>query len=114
MQRQFYTWWFHLKRTFPERVKWLIGSLLGVSFLCWFFTTQSPEQGSAIAIAIVVVTIIVGSSIQFLFNNVRRSGIICVGVGAFLTLRVLKLADPLYFILLVLFLTSLELSLRNR
>jgi hypothetical protein len=114
MHRRVISWWFHFKKSYPDRIKWLIAGILGLSFLSWFITTQSPEQGSVIVTGITVITLTAGSIIQFLFNNVRRTGLLCIGVAIYLILRVLKLSDPLYNILLLLFLISLELSMRNR
>jgi hypothetical protein len=115
MKSRFRMWFFHFQKSFHERFPWALGGILGISILSWFFTTKTPEQGSIIiAVGIIGIASTVCCFLQFLFDNVRRSILVSVGGAIFLTLRTLRLTDPLYVILLILFLISIELSTRNR
>ena len=103
-----------MRKTFPERFPWLFGSIIGISLLSWFLNMYAPQQGSTIFIGIFLIIATLFCLLQFLIYNVRHVSIICIGGAAYLFLHAIKLADPLYVILLILFLISLELSIRNR
>ena len=114
MPSKFDHWLHNFKKSFPIQLPWLLAGIFGLSLMSWFLTTQAPEQGSTVAFGIFLIIATLFCFLQFFLNNVRRSIIVCFGGATFLILRALKLNDPLYFILLLLFLVSIELSTRNR
>lgn len=93
---------------------WLIGGIFGVSLLGWFTNSFDPN-GRLILLGffslIFSTTVVFG---LFLLNNVRRSMLLGLGFTTFLLLRYLHLHHPLYLVLLLASLISLELYFQKR
>jgi hypothetical protein len=87
---------------------------IGISFLAWFFHTIPPKAGSVIFLGICLMCAILFCFLYAITNNVRRSLLWSIGGGVFFILRAAKLHDPLYIVLLIALLASLEMALKNK
>ncbi len=97
-----------------RNVWWLILGITGLSGLAWFMNTIPPDSMSQIIEFLLIILVTSFVSAQFLLNNVRRAVLVSVGFSIFLVLRYLGLRDPIYLILLVASLISLEMLLSKK
>lgn len=88
--------------------------MISLSILAWFFNTLPPKEGSVIVLGIFLLLATLVCFLISFVNNVRHVVLISGGVGAFLVLRALKLHDPLYILLLLAFLCSLEYAFKRK
>lgn len=93
---------------------YLIVGVFGVSTLAWFINAYPPDKPFRIVIFLGLIGFSSTFLSLFLFKNVRRAILLSSGLTVFLLLRYLGLREPLYLILLLASLVSLELSLRKR
>lgn len=87
----------------------LILGISGLSSLGWFINSFSPNSWQKISFFFFLVFL---SSIlisQYLLRNLRRAFLVSTGLTVFLILRALDLRSPLYIVLLLACLISLEL-----
>lgn len=93
---------------------WLVLGITGTGGLGWFMNTFSPS--SRLTICAFFALFFAASSFLGLYalNNVRRAILLGLGVSAFLLLRYLQLRHPLYVVLLVASLISLEVFFQKR
>jgi len=106
-------WHFESRRR-VFRLNFFLSGLTGVSILAWFFNTIPPKEGSAITIAIILITATLFCFLYSFLKNVRRCVLWSSGVGVFFTLRAIGLHDPLYILLLLAVLVSLEYAVSKR
>lgn len=93
---------------------WLVYSILGISILGWLTNAFAPDQRLIFILFFFIIFFTCLSLCLYLFNNVRRSVLLSLGIIAFLLLRFLQLRHPLYLVLLLASLISLELYFQNR
>ena len=108
-----------LNQLFPSRtrilrINFLLAGIAELSLLAWIFNTIPPKEGSVILLTIILIWMILFCFLAAFIKNVRRCLLWSSGVGIFLILRAAKLHDPLYLILLIALLASLELALKNK
>ncbi|OGG11638.1 hypothetical protein A2Z00_01100 [Candidatus Gottesmanbacteria bacterium RBG_13_45_10] len=97
----------------PRNIWWLIISISGLSAIGWIIHTFPPE-GPILGVFFLFLFAVSYFASLFLFNIVRRSLTISLGVMLFFMLRYLQLHNPLYIILLIACLFSLELYFQKR
>ncbi len=88
--------------------------LVGFAVLGWFIITFEPTSWQKIAVFFFILFL---SSIfvsQYLLKNTRRALLISVGLTVFLLLRLLNLREPIYLILLITTIASLEVLFQKR
>lgn len=98
-----------------RRNSWfLLFGLIGLSGLGWYVNNVAPNSFQALLIFFV--TFFLSSSLILLYflNNVRRGLLLSVGIVTYLLLRLLNLREPLYVLLLIASLASLELYFKKR
>lgn len=98
-----------------RRNSWfLLFGLIGLSGLGWYVNNVAPNSFQALLIFFV--TFFLSSSLILLYflNNVRRGLLLSVGIVTYLLLRLLNLREPLYVLLLIACLASLELYFKKR
>lgn len=86
----------------------------GLSGLGWLINTQDPDYLVPLGTFFLILFITAYSFGYFLTNIVRRSVLIGGGVFVFFLLRYLGLREPIYLILMIICLLSLELSFSNK
>ncbi len=106
--------WHRRSQLLTFRLNSLLTGLVGISLLAWFFNTIPPKEGSIIFLGIVLASSVTFFLLASFIKNVRRCFAWSSGVGVLLLLRAAKLHDPLYIILLIALLGSLELAFKNR
>lgn len=103
---------FHQKQT-ERNITWLLAGICIVSLLAWITNTYPPAPWS-ILILFILLFAATSSLVLFLLNNVRRAMLIGAGISGIFFLRLIELREPLYIILLVACLVSLELYLKKQ
>ncbi|MBP9814154.1 hypothetical protein KBC80_03075 [Candidatus Woesebacteria bacterium] len=98
----------------PRNTLWLITGISGISILGWLVSTTAPTSPSSIFIFFALIYFSCFSLGLFFFNHTRRAVFCATGITLFLFLRLLGLRQPLYPILLVASLLSLELLVYKR
>jgi len=99
----------------PQRnITWLLVGISGISGLAWLTNTQNPANPIFLLLFFVILFFTAYSLTFFITNIVRRSLLVSGGVLVFFLLRYLGLREPLYIVLLVASLVSLELSSQKR
>lgn len=93
---------------------WLILGISGISILAWFGNTYPPDTMVKIATALLLFFTMISSMSYFLLNNVRHALLLSLGLSIFLILRILQLREPIYPILLLVSVLSLELLFQNK
>lgn len=81
--------------------------------MAWLINSYIPVFWS-ILIFFVLLFASTSSLVLFLLNNLRRALLIGAGICGIFFLRLIELRDPLYIILLVACLVSLELYLKKQ
>jgi len=102
----------HEKR--PRSIWWLVLGLTSFSGFAWFVNSYEPNSWQLFTIFFLLVFVASFWTFLYLFNNVRRSVLLSLGVTTYLLLRLANLREPLYLVLLLASLTSLELLLSKR
>ena len=102
----------HEKR--PRSVWWLVLGITSFSVFAWFVNSFEPISASKLALFFILICVSSFWTLLYLFNNVRRSVLLSLGATTYLLLRYLNLREPLYLILLLACLTSLELLLSKK
>jgi hypothetical protein len=92
---------------------WVLGTS-GFCLLAYIVNSISPKQGTVILLVLFLLVATMGSFLLSCIKNVRRVLLATSGVGVLLTLRLLGLTSPLYIILLIVLLISLEYALKRR
>lgn len=98
----------------PRNSWWLFIGLIGTSVLGWFTNTFAPQTIVIRILFFFIVLATVTSLSLYLLNNVRRSLWMGLGITGFLLLRYLGLREPLYVVLLIASLISLEVFFQKR
>src|SRR3989304_8887565 len=98
----------------PRNVWWLIVGVPGLSALGWLINSYPPTSHVILISFFVFLFISVFYTLLYLLNNVRRATLGALGLVLLLLLRYFQLRHPLYLILLVACLTSLEALARKR
>ncbi len=98
----------------PRNSWWLFIGIIGVSALGWFINSFSPDTIIIRGIFFAIIFATITSLSLYTLNNVRRSLLIGLGIPAFFLLRYLGLREPIYLILLIASLASLELFFQKR
>ncbi len=93
---------------------WLIFGISGISILAWFVNTYPPDTIAQIATALLLFFTMISSLSYFLLNNVRRALLLSLGLSVFILLRILQLREPIYPVLLLTSVLSLELLFGNK
>ncbi len=102
----------HEKR--PRSIWWLVLGITSFSVFAWFINSFDPISVSKLVIFFILICVSSFWTLLYLLNNVRRSFLLSLGITSYLLLRFLNLRESLYVILLLAFLTSLELLLHKR
>jgi hypothetical protein len=97
-----------------RNIWWLVLSISGISGLGWLTHSYAPQSPLHISIFFLLVFIFLFSLGIFITKHGRFGIILGLGGVGFLGLRFLHLREPLYFLLLLASLLSLELYLRKR
>ncbi len=92
----------------------LILGVWGLSALGWFINSYPPTKAQYLIIFFLMVFFSSLFLFLYIFQNARRALLLSIGFAVFLILRLLDLRQPLYPILLLASLISLEVSLRKR
>lgn len=104
----------HLGPHKPElRLAWLVIGIVGISAIGWLINSYTPN-GYAITGFFFVLFVTAATLAFFITNNKRRAFLLSGAVVAFFLLRILKLREPIYLLLLVASLLSLEVYLKKR
>lgn len=98
----------------PRNPFWLFAGIVGLSLLGWFTHTFAPNSLLLLLFFFVIVGCITFALAYFIINNVRRAFLVALFCSGTLLLRFLNLRSPMYFLLLLASLVSLELYLRKR
>lgn len=114
MNERLLHWWTRFQHHHPHSPQWLFIAFASFCGMSYFLTTVHPNGGVTIGVFIFFVSVFLFSILSLCLNNVRRVSLITGGVGAILFLRAFSLFDPITVLLLVVFLISLELALKNR
>ncbi len=101
-------------RNFPRNPWWLVLGVSGISLIAWFVNTYPPDSMLRIATFFLLFFLATLLNSLFLFNNVRRGLLVSFGLSIFFLLRMLNLREPLYPILLIITLISLEVLFRTK
>lgn len=94
--------------------RFLIFGIFGLAGLAVFAAKFAPISFQIIALFLLIFFLSVLCIAHYLINNVRRSIFISAGFTILLALRAVNLRDPLYIMLLLACLISLELLFRKR
>jgi hypothetical protein len=93
----------------PNRnIWWLFTGFLCISALGWFGNTFTPGNMLALSVFLLLIFLTLFFFLLYPFNNVRRSFLVSLGVVVFLFLRYINLRYPVYPLLLVLTLFSVD------
>src|SRR3989344_6173884 len=98
----------------PRSIWWLVLGLTSFSGFAWFINSYEPNALHLFGIFFVLLFVSCFWILLYLLNNVRRSVLLSLGLTTYLVLQILNLREPLYLILLLACLTSLELLLSKR
>lgn len=101
-------------RRHERNIWWLLLGICGLSGLAWFANTFSPDSALKIVEFLLILAVSAFLLAQYLLNNVRRATLLSIGLTTIFILRFLGLRDPIYIILLLATLASLELLLSKR
>lgn len=96
------------------RLHFFLAGVVSLSIFAWLVNTIPPKEGSVVSLGVSLLTIICLFFLLSFLKNVRRAIMWSSGVGIILILRAINLHDPLYVVLLIILLGSLELALKNR
>lgn len=98
----------------PRPVWTLIAALTVFGVLAYLANSFPPTSSVLIGVFLLLLDISFSLLFTFLLNNTRRGILIGGGVVTFFLLRLLGLRSPLYVILLLVVLASLELTWKKR
>lgn len=98
----------------PHNPFWLFAGIVGLSVLGWFMHTFAPNSLLLLFFFFTIVGCSAFTLTFFILNNVRRASLITLFVIGIFFLRLLGLRSPIYLLLLLASLVSLELYLRKR
>ncbi len=98
----------------PRPVWTLIAAFTVFGILAYLANSFPPTSSGLIGTFFVLLGASCALLFTFLLNNTRRGVLIGGGVVAFFLLRLLGLRSPLYIVLLLVVLTSLELTWKKR
>ncbi len=91
----------------------LVAAVAGLSTIAWLTNTYVPN-GYTIG-AFFFVLFLTAATLAFsLTDSKRRASLVAGGVVGFMLLRLLELREPIYLVLLLASLLSLEVYLRKR
>ena len=90
-------------------IVWLINAVLGIGALGLIVNTANPSNSVSVILFICTVVIILYSLSYYLPMVVYRSFLVSGGIGGLLLLRYIGLREPVYVLLLICCLISLEL-----
>lgn len=97
-----------------RNIAWLVTGICGICTLAWFMNSHTPDSVTTLSIFFMLVFITTYVFTFFVANIVRRSIFVASGVVGFLLLRLVGLREPIYIILLIASLISLELYLNKQ
>ncbi len=98
-----------------RRNRWLLVlGISGISAMGWYTNSYQPDTTLKIAIFFFLFFGTSFSITHFIFSNVRRAFLLSCFLTIFLLLRLLSLHEPIYIILLLASLASLELLFSKR
>lgn len=100
--------------TTQRNITWLFMGFGSMCVLGWLVNTTSPNGWPTILALFSLITVATYALAMFILNHSRRAGFITIGVVAFFLMRMAHLRQPLYSILLVAALLSLELTSKKR
>ena len=98
----------------PRSIWWLVLGITSFSVFAWFINSYEPNSWKLFVIFFVLISVSSCWTLLYCLNNVRRAILLSLGLTTYLILRSLNLREPLYLILLLACLTSLELLLTKR
>lgn len=98
----------------PRNPYLLIGGVSGYILLSAYVNLYPPDSLLRIALFLIVIAASTGLVLQYLFRRTQQSILLSFGVVIFLTLRFFDLRNPLYTVLLLACIVSLELTMRKR
>lgn len=99
--------------TLHKRLPWLIAGVAGISTIAWFVNTYAPF-GVFLGAFFLILFVTVSAFAFSITNNLRWTLLSAGGVVGFFLLRMLELREPIYLVLLLSSLLSLEVYLNKR
>jgi len=92
----------------------LISGVSGYILLAGFVNVFPPDNAWKISLFIIIFSVSSGLIVQYLFRTMQQSLLLGTGLALFLILRIFGLRSPIYAVLLLVCILSLELTLRKQ
>lgn len=98
----------------PRNIILIIIALTGASAIAWLTRSYPPEQLLPLVAFYVLFALTIFCLTQFILQHVRRSFLIALGVTTYLILRSFNLRHPLYLVLLIALIISINFLVQNQ
>lgn len=93
----------------PRNQRFFLAGIIGLAATTWFINRFEPTGIRSLILFFLLLFLTSSGLLTYLFNNVRRGALGGIGVVVALLLRLWGLHDPIYLILLIACLISVEL-----